>query len=170
MAIGRVTNEGRRREQAMAWNAEAHGLGSPAQFHVGLITSAYNFAALADGPDPKHVTCALLRASVSGSDPILATSRYSGNQVPFDGTSFIVSVDTNNNLSVITFASGFDPLVLVTDAAGLANVAGFIITDSNTMASGTKIFAIFPGQATLASVPQNNRVRLRNLTMASQAI
>lgn len=152
----------------MAWNAEAHGLGSPALFYVGLLNTAYNFTAVNAGPDPKHDTCALIRAS-AGSDPIILPSgNYSANELPFDGNTFLVSVDTQNNFSLVQFASGFDPLILA--AATLSNVAGFFIANENAMASGTKVFAIFPATSVLASVPATNRIRLRNLSMVSQAL
>lgn len=165
MAIGRMTNYGRRWQQAVAWTDAKPGASSDGDvgltvngsavpsFWVVLLTTTYNFTAQANGPNPDHATIAALGAGV-----ITPTGNYTDNDVPRNRTRIATALDDSLDQASVSFIAGQEPFLTVSAAGGLTNIAGFAICTG--ILSTDNVLAIVPFASTIASVAVNNRIKI----------
>jgi hypothetical protein len=177
MAIGRLTNEGRAMRERLVWNQtslglENNGSAQPSYWAVLLNNQAPElFTALNNGPLPGLGTYAQLIATYPQS-VILPTANYNEHDIPL-GT-FSVTVLDGQNLVDVSFVTGQEPLLTVINAAGIGGtggnqIAGWAMMSASAPIAATRIMGIFPSNNLLGNVPQNHKIRIRDLHVFSQS-
>lgn len=165
MAIGRMTNYGRRWQQAIAWTGAKPGATGDAElgltnngsaipsFWIVLLSTTFNFTEQSNGPNPDYATIAALGAGV-----ITPTGNYTDNDVPRNRTRIATALDDSTDQASVSFIAGQEPFLTVSAAGGLTNLAGFAICTG--ILSTDQVLAIVPFSSTIASVAVNNRIKI----------
>ncbi len=165
MAIGRITNYGRRWQQSVSWTGAKPGASSDGDvgltnngsaipsFWVILLKNTFNFTALSNGPDPDLATIAALGAAV-----ITPTGNYTDNDISRNRTRITTVLDDSGNTASVSFIAGQEPFLTVSAAGGLTDIAGWAICTG--ILSTSEVIAIFPFGSTIASAAVSQRIKI----------
>lgn len=180
MAIGRLTNRGRAVFAAHDFNGVSLGLennGSAVpSFWAVLHTNTVNIYTTGSVPNNgvnpvygtiQHIQTNHVGAIILPNDGI-PSPNYNEHDIP-QGT-FTITQDDVTNLARITFAVGQEPLLTVTNPAGLASVGGWLLCTKKNPLAADDVLGAFPALVPLVNTPLSYRIRIRDLEIFSQAI
>lgn len=172
MAIGRLTNFGRRWLASVGFTGAKPGAttdgdvgltnngSSIPSFWVVLLNTNFGFTSHSNGPNPDLATVAAITSAYPNS-VITPSGNYQDNDVPRNRTRMVTTLDDSTDKATLAFIAGQEPLLTVTNAGGITNVAGWALCTGNGV-STDYVIAIFPFASTLASVPVNNRIKIND--------